>query len=338
MQIKSTICLFLLFSLSLSFPALVSAQTPTDEDDVIRVNTDVTNLPFTAVDQQRRFITSLRAEDIRVLEDGVPQQLFTFQRETNRPLAIAFLIDVSISQQYTLSNEKAAARGFIEKAIQSSRDQVAIIPFTGLAFLEQPLTRDVISVYRVLQQIEVAVPAYQGAGRPLPGIPTGPGLLAPPPEGTTAIWDAVALTSSEVLAPSQGQRRRAIVLLTDGLDTTSRLRRMEAIDRVLSAEAVVYAIGIGDSKGEGVNKSAVREIAERTGGRAFFPKKQEDLQAAFTEIEQELRTQYLIAYSSTNKKRDGAYRRIAVEITNPGLQKEKLQIRHRPGYFAKRGS
>ena len=338
MQIKSTICLFLLFSLSLSFPALVSAQTPTDEDDVIRVNTDVTNLPFTAIDQQRRFITSLRAEDIRVLEDGVPQQLFTFQRETNRPLAIAFLIDVSISQQYTLSNEKAAARGFIEKAIQSSRDQVAIIPFTGLAFLEQPLTRDVISVYRVLQQIEVAVPAYQGAGRPLPGIPTGPGLLAPPPEGTTAIWDAVALTSSEVLAPSQGQRRRAIVLLTDGLDTTSRLRRMEAIDRVLSAEAVVYAIGIGDSKGEGVNKSAVREIAERTGGRAFFPKKQEDLQAAFTEIEQELRTQYLIAYSSTNKKRDGAYRRIAVEITNPGLQKEKLQIRHRPGYFAKRGS
>jgi len=337
-QIKSTICLFLLFSLSLSFPALVSAQTPTDEDDVIRVNTDVTNLPFTAIDQQRRFITSLRAEDIRVLEDGVPQQLFTFQRETNRPLAIAFLIDVSISQQYTLSNEKAAARGFIEKAIQSSRDQVAIIPFTGLAFLEQPLTRDVISVYRVLQQIEVAVPAYQGAGRPLPGIPTGPGLLAPPPEGTTAIWDAVALTSSEVLAPSQGQRRRAIVLLTDGLDTTSRLRRMEAIDRVLSAEAVVYAIGIGDSKGEGVNKSAVREIAERTGGRAFFPKKQEDLQAAFTEIEQELRTQYLIAYSSTNKKRDGAYRRIAVEITNPGLQKEKLQIRHRPGYFAKRGS
>jgi len=337
-QIKSTIGLFLSFSLCLSFPALVSAQTPTDEDDVIRVNTDVTNLPFTAVDQQRRFITSLRAEDIRVLEDGVPQQLFTFQRETNRPLAIAFLIDVSISQQYTLSNEKAAARGFIEKAIQSSRDQVAIIPFTGMAFLEQPLTRDVISVYRVLQQIEVAVPAYQGAGRPLPGIPTGPGLLAPPPEGTTAIWDAVALTSSEVLARSQGQRRRAIVLLTDGLDTTSRLRRMDAIDRVLSAETVVYAIGIGDSKGEGVNKSAVRELAERTGGRAFFPKKQEDLQAAFTEIEQELRTQYLIAYSSTNKKRDGAYRRIAVEITNPDLQKEKLQIRHRPGYFAKRGS
>jgi len=82
----------------------------------------------------------------------------------------------------------------------------------------------------------------------------------------------------------------------------------------------------------------IKELAERTGGRAFFPKKEVDLQAAFTEIEQELRTQYLIAYSSTNKKRDGAYRRITVEITNPELRRDKLEIRHRPGYFAKRGT
>jgi len=273
-----------------------------------------------------------------VLEDGMPQQLFTFQRETDRPLSIAFLIDVSSSQRYTLTNEKSAARGFIEKAIQSSKDQVAIIPFTGQAFLELPLTRDVISVYRVLQQIEVAIPVYQGAGRPLTGIPTGPGMMAPPEEGMTAIWDAVALTSSQVLGRTKDQRRRAIVLLTDGLDTASRLKRSEAIDRVIEAEAVVYAIGIGDSSAEGVNKGVIKELAERTGGRAFFPKKEVDLQAAFTEIEQELRTQYLIAYSSTNKKRDGAYRRITVEITNPELRRDKLEIRHRPGYFAKRGT
>lgn len=324
--------------LGLFCPSIVSAQTPTDDVDVVRVNTDVTNLPFTAVDRQRRFVTSLSVEDIRVFEDGVPQKLFTFQRETDRPLSIAFLIDVSISQQFTLGDEKAAARGFIEKAIQSSKDHVAIIPFTGLAFLEQGMTRDVLSVYRVLQQIEVAIPAYQGAGRPLSGIPTGPGLDAPPREGTTAIWDAVALASSQVLARTQDQRRRAIILLTDGLDTSSRLKRSDAIDRVLEAEAIVYAIGIGDSKEEGVNKGAVRELAERTGGRAFFPKKTADLEAAFTEIEKELRTQYLIAYSSTNKRRDGAYRRITVEITNPELRKERLEIRHRPGYFAKRGS
>ena len=331
-----TLLLLVMMCLGRSLP--LSAQTPNDDVDVIRVNTDVTNLPFTAVDKQHRFITSLTVDDVRVLEDGVPQKLFIFQRETDRPLAIAFLIDVSISQQNTLGDEKAAARGFIESAIHSNKDQVAIIPFTGLAFLEQGLTRDVLSVYRVLQQIEVAIPAYQGAGRPLPGIPTGPGLVAPPDEGTTAIWDAVALASSQVLARTQDQRRRAIILLTDGLDTSSRLKRSDAIDQVLGAEAIVYAIGIGDSKGEGVNKGAVRELAERTGGRAFFPKKATELQAAFTEIENELRTQYLIAYASTNKRRDGAYRRITVEVTNPDLQKQNVTIRHRPGYFAKRGT
>jgi Ca-activated chloride channel homolog len=300
-----------------------------DQDDVIRVETDVTNLPFTAMDKQRRFITTLRQEDLRVLEDGVPQKLFTFQRETDRPLAIAFLIDVSISQESTLPEEKAAARAFIEKVIESNKDQVALVPFTGLAYLEQPLTRDLLSVYRVLQRIEVAVPAYLGAGRPLTGIPTGPGLPAPPDEGTTAIWDAVALTSN-----AAGLRRRAIILLSDGLNTASRLNQKEAINRVLAAEAVVYAIGIGSER-DGLDRGALRDLAQRTGGRAFFPDKKSDLNAAFAEIEQELRTQYLIAYSSTNKNRDGAYRKITIEITNPELKKEKLQIRHRPGYYAK---
>ena len=325
----------ILIALIVTCQSLV-AQTTSDDDDVVRVNTDVTNLPITAVDKQRRFVTTLAESDIRVLEDGVAQQLFTFQRETDRPLAIAFLIDVSVSQQFTLGDEKAAARGFIEKAIQSKKDQVAIIPFTGLAFLEQPMTRELLSVYRVLQTIDIALPAYQGAGRPLSGIATGPGLPAPPDEGTTAIWDAVALTSSQVLGRTQDQRRRAIILLTDGLDTSSRVKRSYAIDQVLGAEAVVYAIGIGDKKGEGVNKGAIRDLAERTGGRAFFPQKPGDLEAAFTEIETELRTQYLIAYSSTNKKRDGTYRRITVEITNPDLKKMGLQLRHRPGYFARR--
>ncbi len=318
---------------------LVCASVPysqtSDQDDVIRVDTDVTNLPFTAVDKQRRFITTLRAEDVRVLEDGVPQELFTFQRETDRPLAIAFLIDISRSQEFTLPDEKAAARSFIENVFQSSRDLVAIIPFTGLAYLEQDMTRDVLSVYKVLQRVEVALPAYLGSGRPLTGIPTGPGLVAPPEEGTTAIWDAVALTSNTVLAKTPGVRRRAIILLTDGHDTTSRLAKSDAINSTLAAEAVVYAIGIGNSKYEGVDKGALRDLAQRTGGRAFFPDKKLDLTAAFAEIQQELRTQYLIAYSSTNKRRDGSYRKITIEITNPELRKEKLELRHRPGYFAK---
>src|SRR5687768_17238397 len=231
---RQLIALILLVFLCTSVPLSQTA----DQDDVIRVETDITNLPFTAIDKERRFITTLRAEDVRVLEDGVPQQVFTFQRETDRPLAIAFLIDVSISQETTLPDEKAAARSFIEKVVKSNKDQVALIPFTGLAYLEQPLTGDLLSVYRVLQTIEVAAPAYLGSGRPLTGIPTGPGLPAPPDEGTTAIWDAVALTSNNVLAKVAGLRRRAIILLSDGLNTTGRLSRTEAINRVLAAEGV----------------------------------------------------------------------------------------------------
>jgi Ca-activated chloride channel homolog len=323
----------ILISILLVCATALHSQT-VDQDDVVRVDTDVTNLPFTAMDKQRRFITTLRAEDLRVLEDGVPQQLFTFQRETDRPLAIAFLIDVSRSQEITLPDEKAAARLFIEKVVQSNRDLVAIVPFTNLAYLEQGLTRDLLSVYRVLQRVEVAIPAYLGAGRPLSGIPTGPGLPAIPEEGTTAIWDAVSLTSSNVLANAAGIRRRAIILLTDGLNTSGRLQQKEAINRTLGAEAVIYVIGIGNKR-DGVDRDTLRDLAQRTGGRAFFPDKNLDLNAAFAEIERELRTQYLIAYSSTNKRRDGSYRKISIEITNPELRKERLEIRHRPGYYAK---
>lgn len=317
----------------------IKAQSNDEPDEVIRVETDVTNLPFTATDKQKRFITTLREEDIRVFEDGVPQQLFTFQRETDRPLALAFLIDVSQSEERTLPAEKAAARAFIETVIQSRKDQAAIIPFTGSAFLEQPLTRDVLGIYRALERVEPAVPAYLGVGRPISGIVTGPGTRREPREGSTAIWDAIALTASQVLAQDtasgQSQRRRAIILLTDGQDTSSVLEIDQAIEQALAAETVIYAIGIGDNKYEGIDHGVLRTVAERTGGRAFFPKKEVDLKQVFGEIERELRTQYLIAYSSSNKKRDGAYRQMRIDVINPELKKSQLKLRHRPGYFAK---
>jgi Ca-activated chloride channel family protein len=372
---KSTgLSLLLIISVLCSTSARNVARSPTDQDDeVIRVETDLTNLFFTATNKQKAFVTTLREEDVRLTEDGVPQKVITFQRETDRPLSLAFLIDVSVSEERTLPQEKAAARAFIERVVQSSKDQAAIIPFTGSAFLEQGLTRDVFSIYRALERVEVALPAYLGSGRPISGIASGPGMKATPPEGSTAIWDAIALASSEVLArnsdpmvtgqesrdrrglsvvqsrPDQSslsagaaragqipnQRRRAIILLTDGQDTTSRLPRSEAINRALEAETVIYAIGIGDSKYEGVNHDALSAVATGTGGRAFFPKRETDLSNAFAEIEQELRSLYLIAYASTNKNRDGSYRQVQIEINNPELQKEKLKLRHRPGYFAK---
>ena len=353
--------LLLIFLLFCGSQTKILAQDPADQDDeVIRIDTDLTNLFFTATNKQKAFVTTLREEDLRVTEDGVLQKIITFQRETDRPLSIAFLIDVSISEERTLPQEKAAARTFIERVIQSSKDQAAIIPFTGAAYLEQGLTRDMLGIYRALERVEVALPAYLGSGRPISGIASGPGMKAPPPEGSTAIWDAIALTSSEVLARSsdpkavgqsqdrQGsssaqikknsipnQRRRAIILLTDGQDSTSRLSRSEAINRALDAETVIYAIGIGDKKYGGVDRDELNKVANATGGRAFFPKRETDLTTAFAEIEEELRSQYLVAYSPTNKNRDGSYRQMRIEITNPELQKDQLTFRHRPGYFAK---
>ena len=311
------------------------AQTPpTQGDEVIRVESDLTNLLFIATDKQNHFITTLRQEDVRVLEDGVPQQLFTFQRETNRPLSLAFLIDVSGSEERTLSQEKGAARSFIETIIRSKQDQAAIIPFTDRAFLEQALTNNVIGIYRALERVDVAMPSYLGSGPPIGGIASRPGMSVPR-EGSTAIWDAVTVSANEILATAPGKKRRAIILLTDGFDTSSRVQRSDAIAQAINAETVIYVIGIGDKRYDGVNKDVLSTVADGTGGRAFFPRNEADLQAAFAQIEQELRSQYLIAYSSSNKKRDGAYRQMHIEISNPALLKDQLKLRYRPGYFAR---
>jgi Ca-activated chloride channel family protein len=326
--------------IALLFPVGLRAQTPTptpEQDDVLRVESDLTNILFTATDKKNRFITNLTESDIRVLEDGIPQKLFTFQRETDRPLSIAFLIDVSKSQEYTLPQEKAAARVFIENVIRTGKDQAAIIPFAGYAHLEQPLTHNVFDLYRAVERVEVADPSYVGSGPPISGISSGPGTVGPPIEGATSIWDSVLLTSRRVLAADREQRRRAIILLTDGYDNTSRVARSAAIDHALATETVIYAIGIGDQKNYfGIDKGVLHEVAERTGGRAFFPKKERDLRAAFAALEAELRSQYLVAYSPTNKNRDGAFRTMTIEIANPDFAKKGLKLRYRPGYFAKR--
>ena len=141
------------------------------------------------------------------------------------------------------------------------------------------------------------MPAYLGSGRPISGIVTGPGTRRSPREGSTAIWDAIALTAFEVLAqnpePGQSQRRRAIILLTDGQDTSSVLEIGQAIDRALAAETVIYAIGIGDSKYEGVDRFYCA-LSLRHGGRASF--EESGLKQVFSEIERELRTQYLMLF------------------------------------------
>jgi len=304
-------------------------------DDVVRVETNLTNVFFTAADKQKRFISSLKREDVRVLEDGVPQEIFTFQPNSDLPLSLAILIDCSGSEERTLPEEKAAARSFLESVMRPSKDEAAVVSFTGEVTLEQGLTGNIARLRRAIDQVEFVPPSgYIGGGVVVGGTPPISGTqqtLA----GSTAIWDAIWATSNELLTESAEHQRRAIILLTDGQDTISQVRMQDAISRALKADALIYAIGIGDRYQFGIDEGALKKLTQGTGGRAYFPRNERELRDAFSQIERELREQYLIAYSSSNKMRDGSYRRVAIEILNPELRKESLRLNYRPGYFAK---
>jgi len=306
-------------------------------DEVVRVETNLTNILFTAVDKQKRFITSIKQEDIRVTEDGQPQEIFTFTRQTDLPLSIAILVDTSISEDRTLPIEKSAASSFVDAVLRPDKDEAAVISFTGEATLEQGLTGSASRVRRALDGVQFVPPSgYIGGGMTAPGTPPISGTNQST-QGSTAIWDAVWVTSDEVLSQTSDKTRRAIILLTDGQDTSSHKHMDDAIDRALKADAVIYAIGIGDEYYGGVDKSTLRKISERTGGHAFFPNNESDLRAAFEQIQLELRSQYLVAYSPSNKSKDGSFRRVQIEVVNPDLRKQNLRLTYRQGYFAKSG-
>jgi VWFA-related protein len=139
------------------------------------------------------------------------------------------------------------------------------------------------------------------------------------------------------MVQSAEHTRRAIILLTDGVDTSSRMKMHDAIERAQKADALIYAIGIGDRYTFNVNEGDLRKIADRTGGRAYFPKHERDLRDAFAQIQRDLREQYLVAYSPTNKTRDGSYRKIEIQVVNPALKQQNLKLNYRAGYFAKTG-
>jgi Ca-activated chloride channel family protein len=310
-------------------------EVPQDSDEVVKVETNLTNLFFTAADKSRRFVNTLKAEDIRILEDGQPQEIFTFQQNIDLPLSIAILIDTSISEERTLPDEKIAARAFLEAVIRPAKDEAAILSFTGETTLEQGFTGSIPRLSRAIDRVEFVPPSgYVGGGVIVNGTPPISGTnqsLA----GSTAIWDAVWATAEELVSTSAEHTRRAIILLTDGEDTSSHMKMHEAIERAQKADAFIYAIGIGDRYIATVDEGSLRKIAEQTGGRAYFPKREQDLRDAFAQIQRDLREQYLVAYSPSNKNRDGSYRRIEIQLVNPELRQQNLKLNYRSGYFAK---
>jgi VWFA-related protein len=316
-------------------PVLPKDENPQESDEVVRVETNLTNIFFTAADSSKRFINNLRKEDIQILEDGQPQEIFTFQQNLDLPLSIAILIDTSLSESRTLPDEKAAARSFVEAVMRPDKDEAAIVSFTGDVTLEQGFTGNLDRLRRAIDRVEFVPPSgYIGGGVVVGGTPPISDqnqILA----GSTAIWDAVWASSNDLLAASADNVRRTIILLTDGEDTISQVKMHEAIERAQKADALIYAIGIGDSYQGGVDMGSLRKITEQTGGRAYFPRSETELRSAFAQIQRDLREQYLVAYSPSNKARDGSYRKIQIEVIDPDLRKQKLKLNYRPGYFAK---
>lgn len=305
------------------------AQNPAEDDEVVRVETELANILLTALDKNQRFITTLRREDVRVLEDNVPQELSIFQRETDLPLTLTILIDTSRSQERTLPDEKIAARTFIDSVIRPDKDQVSVISFTGEAVLQEPLTNNLEKLRTAVERVTIELPS---------GAPECEGnvYIDREPRCYTGVWDALWVTTNEVLAQTPERTRRAIILLSDGDDTSSTTKRQEAIDFAVKNNIVIYSIGIGDDEEYEIADDALRKVSEKTGGRAFFPQDKPALEAAFAQIQAELRSQYLIAYQPANRKHDGSFRQVRIEIVNPELRKQKLRLLYRQGYYARK--
>lgn len=305
-----------------------------EDDEVIKIDTEVVSVLFTAQDKNRRLLTELKQSDVRILEDGQPQEIIAFARQVDLPLSLAILIDTSASQERTLPEEKSAAKAFLQSVIRPAKDEVSVISFTGEATLEQGLTNNIARLNRAIDRVEFVPPSgYIGGGVVAGGTPPISGGNQAV-QGSTAIWDAIWITSEEVLKNAPDKTRRAIILLSDGVNTFGSKKFDDAIQAALRNEAVIYSVGVGDEFYGGVDEGVMKKISERTGGRAFFPRDEAELRKAFTQIQIELRSQYLIAYQPSNQKRDGSYRKIQVQMVNSELSKQKVLLTHRQGYFA----
>ena len=298
-------------------------QESNQDDQVVKLGTQLVTVPFNVTDKKNRYINDLAKDDIEVLEDSKGQEVFSFERQTDLPITIAMLIDISGSQEWTLPEEKAAGQRFFRRVLRPKKDLAAVVTFEHESVLVQDLTSDVEKLFRALD--DVRLPAQTATMRRGGTPPINNSGV-----GSTAVFDSIYSVASDLLRREAG--RRVIILVTDGQDTSSSVKMREAIERTWRSEIIVYSIGIGGPMG--VDSGTLKKIASETGGRAFFPRNEEDLDKAYAQIDEDLRSQYILAYTPANSAKDGSFRTIQVKIKNKG----DLTVRHRRGYFAPKQS
>jgi Ca-activated chloride channel family protein len=269
---------------------------------------DEVNVLFIATDRHGKFVRNLNQNDFAIFDDHKPvQSILNFRRETDLPIELGLLVDMSGSVQGRFGFEKEAATGFLQHIIRPGYDRAFVVGFNKESRLTQDFTDKVALLSAGVQRLS------NGGG--------------------TALYDAIYKACKEKLLREHSEHpiRKAIVILSDGEDNQSEYTRAQAIEMAQRAEVLIYAISTDDSGLILRGDKVLEDLASATGGRAFFPYKMKDITHSFAAIEDELRSQYDVSYKPTDFDADGRYR--SIEIT---AVKKDLQVRARRGYYAPR--
>ncbi len=276
---------------------------------VIRKRVDEVNVVFTVTDKRDHFVKDLTQNDFRVIDDNKPAlSIQSFNRQTNLPLRVGLLIDASNSVRDRFKFEQEAAIEFLNQIIRPRFDKAFVIGFDTTPEVTQDFSDDAEALSKGVRMLRAG--------------------------GGTAMYDAIYFACRDKLMQvDKGQiaTRRAIILLSDGEDNQSRVSREEAVEMAQRAEVIIYAISTNTSGIKLRGDKVLEHFAEETGGKAFFPFKIEDVSNAFSEISDELRSQYAISYKPADFVADGKYRKIEILADN-----KKYHVRARKGYYAPR--
>ena len=288
-----------------------SASTGSDpSDSVLTIKKQVSevNVLFIATDHRGKFVRNLNQGDFTILDDHKPPQaIVNFRRETDLPLELGLLVDTSGSVHGRFDFEQEAAVSFLQHTLRANFDKAFVMGFSSHSQVTQEFTDNV-------QLLETGLRSLRNGGG-------------------TAMYDAIYRACREKLSKDRGDHpvRRAIIVISDGEDNQSEVTKAMALEMAQRAEVIIYAISTDDSGLILRGDKAMQQIADATGGRAFFPFKMKDIKNSFAAIEDELRSQYVVSYKPADFDADGRYR--SIEIT---ALKKDLQVRARKGYYAPR--
>ena len=315
---------------ALALAAALMAQTPKTgkpEDDSlpapIKVDVNLVNILASVRDKRGGLVANLEKLDFTVLEDGKPQEIKYFERDTDLPLTIGLLIDVSRSQENLIDIERRAASAFFAQVLQK-KDEAFLISFGEDSEWLQDYTNSAKLLTSAMNGLQVS----SGVG----GIGPGPVPTVGQPRGTV-LYDAIYLAASEKLKGEVG--RKCIVVITDGVDEGSKLKIDEAVEGAQKADTVIYSIDYSDSAfygflgGAGGGYSALKRMSDETGGHVYQVDRKHSLEEVFKELQDEMRSQYSIGYTPINDKKDGSYRKLDVRTID-----KTQKVEARKGYYA----